>query len=65
MLPFPLLLQRFCLRTRLSRKKPRMDLFQPFAFNVRVDLSGRDIRMAKHGLYGPKIRASSKEMRGK
>lgn len=42
-----------------------MDLFQPFTFNVRVDLSGRDIRMAKHGLDGPKIRASSKEMSGK
>ena len=42
-----------------------MDLFQPFAFNVRVDLGSRNIRMAKHGLDGPKIRASSKEMRGK
>lgn len=42
-----------------------MDLFQPFTFNMRVDLSGRDIRMAKHGLDRPKIRASSKEMGGK
>ena len=38
---------------------------QASAFNMRIDLRGRNIRMAEHHLNRPKIRAAFEQMRRK
>ena len=42
-----------------------MDVSQPSAFHVRIDLSRRDICMPQHGLNGSQIGPTFQQMRGK
>ena len=41
-----------------------MYAFQPFLFNVSIYLSRGYVRVAEHGLYGPKVGSPLKQMRG-
>ena len=47
------------------RMKHPMHFLQILAVNVRVNLRGRDIRMAQHLLNRPQIRTAFQQMRGK
>jgi hypothetical protein len=42
-----------------------MDVSQPAAFHVRIDLSRRDICMPQHRLNGSQIGSSFQQVRGK
>src|SRR3990172_1983593 len=41
----------------------RVDSLEVAALDVRVDLGGRDVGVAQHGLDGPQIGAASEEVR--
>ena len=42
-----------------------MDFLKVGVCNVRVDLRGRDVAMAEHGLYASEVSSVHKEVRGK